>query len=178
MTQESDGLVAHPSAEPASHALIRERYNLVVQVLEQTFAGRLKTVILFGSQARGEARPDSDHDLFVVIEGLPRDPVARVRLVRMTLLPILADLPGPISFVAKTPEEVMTDLTPLLLDVCVEGLCLYGDSYFEPYRQKALAALRYSGLQRRRVGGVLMWVFPRLPTGAWELTWDGYRERV
>jgi hypothetical protein len=153
-----------------------ERYRLVVQVLEEAFAGRLRAVVLFGSQARGEAQPDSDHDLCLVIEGLPADPLARQRAVREILLPILDRLPGPITFLAKTPEEVAANLTPLLLDVCVDGICLYGAAYFEPYRQKALAALGQSKLRRRRVGGALMWLFDQMPVTDWELSWEGYFE--
>ncbi len=153
-----------------------ERYRLVVQALVDVFARRLRAVILFGSQARGDARPGSDHDLYVVIESLPGDPLARQRVVRGVLLPILDRLPGPISFVAKTPEEVAANLTPLLLDVCVDGICLYGAAYFEPYRQQALAALRQSKLRRQRVGGTLMWLFPQMPATDWELSWEGYLE--
>jgi hypothetical protein len=125
---------------------------------------------------RGDAREGSDDDLFVVVEGLPREPLARLRMVRSTLLPILHQLPGPIGFVAKTPQEVASNLTPLLLDVCVEGLCLCGESYLEPYRVQALAALERSGLRQRRIGGERAWVFSRLPTANWELGWEGYRE--
>jgi len=163
-------------ASPPSHTMIEGLYRPIVQALQSAFTGRLKTVVLFGSQARGEAHPDSDHDLFVVIEGLPREPVARLRLVRITLLPVLERLPGPIGFVAKTPDEVSANLAPLLLDVCVEGVCLYGASYFEPYRQKALAVLRGAGLHRLRLGGGLMWVFPRMPARDWELSWEGFYE--
>lgn len=152
-------------------------YRSLVQSLLNKYDRRIKTVVLFGSQARSEARKSSDHDLFVVIEGLPREPLARQRDVREILLDILEDLPGSISFVAKTPEEVNANLTPLLLDVCVDGVCLYGESFFAEYQRKARAALKQSGLQRRRLGGTWMWVFPHLPTHEWELNWEGYYER-
>lgn len=157
---------------------LRERYAPIVHALVDTFGKRLRTVVLFGSQARGQSSPSSDHDLFVVIEELPAEPLARQRIVRESLLPILDQLPGPISFIAKTPEEVAANLTPLLLDVCVDGICLYGSSYFETYRQRALAALRQSALRRQRVGGTLMWLFPELPKTDWELSWEGFREYV
>ena len=155
-----------------------ERYRPIVDALLGVFEGRLKTIVLFGSQARREARQDSDHDLFVVIEDVPRDPLARNRLVRGPLLPILHRLPGAIGFVVKTPSEVQVNLTPFLLDVCTEGICLYGAEYFEPYRRKALSALRRSGLRRRKAGTVRMWVFPQAPSGNWELSWEGYREGI
>lgn len=154
---------------------MNELYRPVIEALKRNFTNRLKCVVLFGSQARGEARPSSDHDLLVVIEALPTEPLARQRTVRQVLLPILDELPGVINFVAKTPTEVDANLTPLLLDVCVDGICLYGESYFQPYHQKALAALRQSKLQRQTLAGTRMWLLPQLPNGDWELNWEGYR---
>ena len=37
--------------------------------LARAFGTRLRDVILFGSRARGDHRPDSDLDLFVVLDG-------------------------------------------------------------------------------------------------------------
>ena len=157
--------------------IARTSYRPVVQALADTFADRLKAVVLFGSQARGQAGPASDHDLCVVIEGLSGDPLVRQRTVRSVLLPILDQLPGPISFLPKTPHEVAANLTALMLDVCVDGICLHGPAYFEPYRQRALSALRQSRLRRQEMGGTLMWVFPQMPSADWELSWEGYLER-
>lgn len=156
---------------------LTDAYRPLIQSLESKYGARLKMVVLFGSQARHDARQDSDHDVFAIIEGLPREPLARVRDVRGILLGILEELPGPISIKAKTPEEVNSNLTPLMLDICVDGVCLYGESLFNEYRQKALAALKQSGLQRRLLGGSWMWVFPKFPTRDWELNWEGYHER-
>ena len=155
-----------------------DKYRSLIQSLLGKYSVRLKTVALFGSQARREARPDSDHDIFVVVEGLPFEPLARQREVRGVLLAILDDLPGSISFVAKTPAEVEINLTPLMLDICVDGICLYGDSFFDTYRQKALAALQQAGMRRRRLAGAWMWVFQSMPTTNWNLSWEGYHERA
>ncbi len=38
--------------------------------LDETYGDRLSRVVLFGSRARGDARPDSDYDIAVFIEGL------------------------------------------------------------------------------------------------------------
>jgi len=37
--------------------------------LENYYGARLKKIIMFGSQARGDAEPDSDIDILVVLEG-------------------------------------------------------------------------------------------------------------
>ena len=153
-------------------------YGPIVASLRETFGERLKTVVLFGSQARGEATVSSDHDLLVVAEDLPRQPLARQRAVRLTLQPVLDLLPGAVSFIAKTPDEVAANLTPLLLDVCADGLCLWGGDYFEPLREKALTALRQAGLRRPALGGGWRWLLPGVPERDWELTWEGYRERA
>ena len=38
-------------------------------LLEQTFGDRLAGVVLYGSEARGNAEPESDVDLFVLLRG-------------------------------------------------------------------------------------------------------------
>jgi uncharacterized protein len=148
----------------------------LVKTMKQTFGTRLKTIVLFGSWARGSARPDSDFDILIILPDLPRDPLARNRITRLPLLPVLADLPGAISLVAKTPEEVAGNLSPLLLDICVDGLCLYGKPFFEFYRKKALKALKQSRLKRMRFGRDLVWQFPTMPKSSWSLTWEGFSD--
>ena len=50
----------------------RDTLQLIKQVILQD-AGKLgvevEKIILFGSRARGEARPDSDYDILVVVKG-------------------------------------------------------------------------------------------------------------
>src|SRR5713226_1275056 len=57
-------------------------------------------IILFGSHARGEAGPDSDVDLLVVM------PVrGSVREMRLKIRGALHDMPLPIDIIVSTPEE-------------------------------------------------------------------------
>jgi predicted nucleotidyltransferase len=58
-------------------------------------------IILFGSWARGEARPDSDIDLLVV---LPH--VENKRQVTVRIGNALSDLPASKDIVVTTPEEI------------------------------------------------------------------------
>jgi predicted nucleotidyltransferase len=144
----------------------------LVQTLLKAFGERLLTVVLFGSRARGEANQTSDFDVLLVIENLPTKTLERLKQVRRALM----DIPERTNAIAKTPEEIDENLTPLLLEVCVDGKCLHGSDYFEPYRQKALAALQESGLKRKRVGREWYWQFERIPKKNWELTWEGFHE--
>ncbi|WP_459942885.1 nucleotidyltransferase domain-containing protein [Deferrisoma palaeochoriense] len=158
------------------HPSVRRGYLPLVNELRRRFGPRLRCVVLFGSRARGDASRLSDHDILVVAEGLPPDPLARQRELASAQLAVLREVPGRLGFVAKTPEEFERSLTPLLLDVCADGVCLYGADYFEPWRERAARAIERSGLRRERVGATLMWLFPKPPPKDWELSWRGYRE--
>ena len=149
-----------------------EIYDSVVNILLKSYGARLKTVVLFGSQSRGQAKAKSDHDIFLVIEKLPVDYFQRQKEIRMAIW----DIPIRINTISKTPEEVRSNLTPFLLEVCVDGICLYGKDYFEPYRKKALKALNHSGLKRKRIGREWYWQFEKIPKKQWELTWEGFNE--
>lgn len=60
-------------------------------------------VILFGSQARGDARPDSDVDLLVVFPH-----VGNTRLAAVAILDELSDMRAFKDIVVTTPAEIAT----------------------------------------------------------------------
>jgi len=80
-------------------------------------------VILFGSHARGDARPESDIDLLVVLTQ-----VANKRLAAVAIRRTLADLPVCKDVVVTTPEEIARrgDLIGTILRPALrEGKVLY-----------------------------------------------------
>ena len=156
----------------------QESYDFLVDALVKQFGEGLKTVVLFGSQSREEARPDSDHDIFVVVENLPADPLARQREIMIPLLPFLLDLPERLSIVAKTAQELLEDVTPLVIDICMDGISLYGAAYFAALQARIKRSLREAGLQRRRLAGTWMWMSPTFLTKEWEISWEEHREHV
>ena len=61
--------------ELPSHLTSNEREAVmeVTAALSQSLGDNLVTVYLFGSKARGDARPDSDIDLLVIVQKLDAD---------------------------------------------------------------------------------------------------------
>jgi predicted nucleotidyltransferase len=48
---------------------LRKTLDRIKERLGALYGGRLRGIVLFGSEARGEARPDSDVDLLILLEG-------------------------------------------------------------------------------------------------------------
>jgi predicted nucleotidyltransferase len=71
--------------------------RLVKRIMEKF---RPEKIILFGSHARGEAGPDSDIDLLVVmaVEGSVSEKGLEISLA-------LPDLPVPVDVIVTTPED-------------------------------------------------------------------------
>jgi predicted nucleotidyltransferase len=105
------------SAVIADPVLVRFR-----KALDETYGPRLERVVLFGSRARGDARPDSDYDVAVFLRDMSnRDP----ELYR------LADLSTRIieetgAFVHAMPycAGAYNERTPLMREIRLEGIDL------------------------------------------------------
>ncbi len=93
---------------------------MVRRIVEQFHPLR---IILFGSQARGDAGPDSDVDLLVV---LPT--VEHKRQLTIAIRRVLRDLPVAKDILVSTPEEIAqrSDLVSSVLRPAIrEGKVLY-----------------------------------------------------
>jgi predicted nucleotidyltransferase len=100
-----------------------------VDEVRRTYGERLVSIAVFGSVARGTARPDSDLDLFIVVADLPRgrrarlqtfDPVER-SLVRETEALARLGIEVELSPVLRTPEDLKV-ASPLLLDLTEDAV--------------------------------------------------------
>ncbi len=80
-----------------SQSVQREIKRMVQRIVRRFHPER---VILFGSHARGEAGPDSDVDLLVVmpVEGSRREKAIEIRVA-------LSDVRVPTDIIVTTPEE-------------------------------------------------------------------------
>jgi len=126
-----------------------------------------EAVVLFGSRACGEAHEGSDWDVLKIAHGLPGRLLEHaIRLKRM--LP--PDYRGEVSLLATTPEEFVSNLPDLYLDIALDGVVLYDTDDFMVERLRALKGLiRRKGLRRERDGDDLIWRWPQPPSPDWSL---------
>lgn len=154
----------------ASAAVLTPEHDFVRNVLaalDRVYGTGLVSVAVFGSVGRRRARPDSDLDLLVVVEDLPRghrarlatfDPVEReiaddVRALEAT------GIRTELSPILRRPEDLQT-ASPLMLDLTEDAVILADRG---GVLQSALDDLR---TRLRRLGSRRVW------TGATAWYWD------
>ena len=103
---------------------IEEIREIAVKSLINRFGERLEAVVLFGSYARKKATELSDIDLFVVVHGLPKEPVKRRYIVYEAVAPALSGKFRHDVTVVEA-EEIGKHLTPLLINIAHDGVILY-----------------------------------------------------
>ena len=121
------------------------------------YQDRFVSLVVFGSVGRGTMRPDSDIDLLVVADPLPKGRLRRVEdfaPVEKILDPIVkhkqtVGVMTRLSPVFKTPKEVEAG-SPLLLDMTEDARILYDRDDFFRLRMRNLK-MRLKGLGARRV---------------------------
>ena len=134
--------------------------------LLRVFGSRLVSLVVFGSVARGDAGPDSDVDLIVVVEGLPKSRFRRQELFEEAEREVEDVVEGlrregfNVDFtpILLAPEEAERH-RPLYLDVLVDGVIVYDRGGFMERVLRELAdRLRALGARRVRFGRKWYWV--------------------
>lgn len=102
--------------------------NLVLQQipprLTEAFGDRLRGVVLFGSEARGDAEPDSDIDLLVLLEG-PIDLGKDIRVIVDALYPLQMQLlDRPLHALPADVKDFEAERLPFYRSVKEEGVFL------------------------------------------------------
>ncbi|MHB1843608.1 MAG: nucleotidyltransferase domain-containing protein [Deltaproteobacteria bacterium] len=122
-------------------------------LLADRLGDRLVSIVLYGSVAREEARPDSDIDLFVVARDLPRE---YRRYDVWSELNAALGHPG-LSVLLRTPEEAAVT-RPLYLDLTEDAvLILDRDGFFGGVLDRLRARMRQLGSIRHLWQGYRYW---------------------
>ena len=90
-----------------------------------------RAILVFGSRARGQARPDSDLDLFVLLQSAVPDGVA----LRRRLRSLLADLPFAKDILVSDPEafaHARTQLNNVYQEIAAESFPLWRAGRLDP----------------------------------------------
>ena len=102
-----------------------DRLSAIIKELRRQFellyGKRLVRMVLFGSQARGDAHPESDIDVLVVLQG-PVDPGEEITRTGEVTAWISLKHDVVISRVFVSAEQFAEEQSPLLLNVRREGL--------------------------------------------------------
>ena len=159
-------------------AVLHEQFNHILDTAHQAcliyYGDRLISLAVFGSVARGTMRPDSDVDLLVVVNDLPRGRLARVRdfeAVETATVEVLSSaaregIQTTLSPVLKTPEEVQKG-SLLFLDMVDQAVILYDrDHFLRRYLGELKKRLEVLGARRvYRRGGYYWLLKPDLKPG-------------
>ncbi|MBA4379606.1 MAG: hypothetical protein C0393_02785 [Anaerolinea sp.] len=133
------------------------RANLLEELrvaCQKNYGKRLVSLAVFGSVGRGTARPDSDMDVLLVVEGL-----SLWRMERVTeFQPVEDTFSGVmLSPVLKTPQEIKSGV-PLLLDMVEDAVILYDrNAFLQTTLNHLRASLARLGAKRIWRGDVWYW---------------------
>ena len=109
-------------------AAMRERLKKYTEALQKIYGSHLKSVILYGSYARGDFKKDSDIDILILLDLSDMDIKAyRHNLSGMTF-DFNMDHDMDIKPIAKSEEqfEKWSDAYPFYANVKREGVKLFG----------------------------------------------------
>lgn len=151
-------------------AQLIQQLQPVVAALQGALGDDLIALVLFGSRARGDARPESDWDLLLIADNLPASPLRRGDYIH-SFLP--HEWRYRVNLLAHTPTEWFGRVTPLALDVALDGVLLYDNSQnLIPARLSALREqLAQLRLERQAIDNEWIWLWRDEPQRHWELEW-------
>lgn len=137
----------------STYRALAERF---AAALRDRLGDQLVSVVLYGSVARGEARPESDIDLFVVVESAPRSRWERDAMLEPVERALSAEIRrswdqglwAHFAWTLKTREEAART-RPLYLDMTEDAVLLFDrDGFFGGVLDRLRAKLREMGARR------------------------------
>lgn len=100
-----------------------ELLNRIKERLKDTFGDRFKGLILYGSEARGEATDESDIDLLVLLTG-PVKALGDLRIIVDALYPFQLEVDRPIHAMPADFSDYQVAEFSLYANVREEGVSL------------------------------------------------------
>ena len=100
-----------------------ELRNHIKGALAGVFRSRLKGIVLYGSEARGDASADSDVDVLVLLDGAPDDPADSWACID-ALYPLVLEYGRPIHAEPVAMAAYESQEFPLYLSAAREGVTL------------------------------------------------------
>jgi uncharacterized protein len=91
-------------------------------VLDEVYGARLERVVLYGSRARGDARPDSDYDVAVFLRDMP-DRARELNRLADLATDVLYD-EGAVVHAMPYRAGAYNERTPLMHEIRVDGVDL------------------------------------------------------
>jgi hypothetical protein len=144
----------------------RKLQDALLAGIESFYGKKLVSVVVFGSVARETFRFDSDLDILIIAEDLPRGRMKRVgqfAAIEQRIEPFLESLQKEgihtyISPIFKTPEEAQQG-SPLFLDMVEDASILYDrNGFFSKILDRLQKRLKALGAKRVWTGNVWHWV--------------------
>lgn len=148
---------------------VNESYRTVIErllnELLKVFRDDLISVVVYGSVARGTARKDSDIDVLIVVEELPRSRFERLSIymkAEENLDPLLNELlkrgyAVTISPILKTKREAER-ISPLYLDMVEDAIIAYDkNGFFEEILKRLRDKLMELGAEMVWIGKKWYW---------------------
>ena len=129
------------------------RVSLIVatEAWRTLLGSRLRSLVLFGSVARGQATAGSDIDLLVIADGFPRSLLDRRRplLAEWSRVRARRALPAvDWNLVTKSPDEARFH-SPLYLDIVEDGILLIDrEGFFQAVLDAMRGRMRELGSRR------------------------------
>ena len=98
-----------------------ELLKRIKNTLAKVYGERLKGIVLYGSEARGDAEPDSDIDFLVLLDG-PVKIGQEISTIVDALYPLQLEVIRPLHGMPTDIKEYEDGKAPLYRNVKVEGI--------------------------------------------------------
>ncbi|MEM2564604.1 MAG: nucleotidyltransferase domain-containing protein [Candidatus Bathyarchaeia archaeon] len=137
-----------------------------MELLHKSLRDNLVSVVVYGSVARGSARKDSDIDILIVAENLPKSRMERQRMfleIESSLEPLINELWDRGFYVDFSPlilsREEASKIRPIYLDMVEDAIILYDkEGFFGNILERLKRRLKELGARREWIGNKWYWI--------------------